>query len=77
MLKEITAQLNKFHHVLANRSQEIATEVRDQLMNPPTKNPYDILKDTLIKRTTLSEQRSLQQLLSTEDLGNQKLTQLL
>ena len=77
MLRGITAQVMKFHHVLANLSQEIATEVRDLLINPPEENPYDVLKETLIKRTTLSEQRRLQQLLSAEDLGDKKSTQQL
>ena len=77
MLRGITAQVTKFHNVPANLSQEIATEVRDLLINPPTENPYDVFKETLIKRTTLSEQQRLQQLLSAEDLGHQKPTQLL
>ena len=48
MLGGITAQLMMtFHHVLANFSQETATEVRDLLMNPPEENPYDVLKETL------------------------------
>ena len=47
----------KFHHILANLSQEIATEDRDLLMNPLAENPYDVLKETLIKRITLAEQR--------------------
>ena len=46
LLREITAQLTKFHHVLANLSQEIATRVRDLLMNPPEENPYDVPKET-------------------------------
>ena len=46
-------------------------------MNPPEENPYDVLKETIIKRTTLSEQRHLQQLLSAEDLGDQKPIHLL
>ena len=54
MLQGITAQVTKFHHVLANLSQEITTEVRDLLINPPEENPYNVLKETLIKRTTLS-----------------------
>ena len=67
----------KFHHVLDNLSHEIATEVRNLLMNPPAENPYDVLKGTLVKRTTLSEQLWLQQSLSAEDLGDQKPSQLL
>ena len=55
---------------------QIATEVRDLLMNLPEDNPYDVLKVTLVTQTTASEQRRLQQFLSAEDLGDQKLTQL-
>ena len=36
VLRGITAQLTKFHHVLANLAQEIATEIGDLLVNPPT-----------------------------------------
>ena len=69
--------MTKFHHVLAILSQDIATEVRNLLMNFPAGNPYDVVKETLIKKTTLSEQWWLQKLLSVEDLWNQKLTHLL
>ena len=52
-------------------------EVRDLLLNPPVDNPYDTLKAQLVKRTTASEQRKLQQLISGEELGDRKPTQLL
>ena len=39
----------KFNHVLGNLSQEIATEVKDLLINFPIENPYDTLKETLIE----------------------------
>ena len=66
MLSGITAQLTKFCHILADLSQQIATEVRDLLKDPPGENPYDILEETLIKRTTLPEQQRFQQLLSSQ-----------
>ena len=56
VLRGITTQLMKFHHILANISQAIATEVRVLQMNPPEENPNEILKETLIKRNTFSEQ---------------------
>ena len=77
MLKGIAAQLTKFQHILANLSQAITTEVRDLLMNSPYEYPYAALKDTLITRTILSEQRRLQQLFSIEGLGDQKPAHLL
>ena len=43
----------------------------------PATNPYDSLRETLIKRTTASEQKRLQQLLHTEELGDRSPSQFL
>ncbi|XP_037508781.1 uncharacterized protein LOC119385410 [Rhipicephalus sanguineus] len=51
--------------------------VRDILRSPPPDNPYDTPKAELIRRTTESEQRRLQQLLTAEELGHRKPTELL
>ena len=61
-----------FNYIIAN----LSTEIRDLILRPPDENPYDKVKEQLIKRTAASEQRRLQQLFSTEELGDHKLRQL-
>ena len=76
--RSITAQKTKFEYVVASLSPEYATEVRNLILHPPpATRPYDTLRDKLIKRTAASDQRLLQQLLHSEELGNRKPSQLL
>ena len=75
--RRITSQKTKFEHVVFSLSPEFAHEVRDLILTPPAENPYDNLKDALVRRTTASEQRRLQQLFSAEELGDRKPSQLL
>ncbi len=70
--RRITSQQSKFDYVVSSLSPEFAAEVRDLLLRPPADNPY-----TVLKRTTSSEQRKLQQLFTGEELGDRKPTQLL
>ncbi|KAM7313483.1 uncharacterized protein ISCGN_003345 [Ixodes scapularis] len=73
----ITSQVQRFHHIIAALPPNIAAEIRDLVLTPPADSPYDTLKAELIRRTTSSEQRRLQQLLTSEELGDRKPTQLL
>ncbi len=63
--------------MVSSLSPEYAAEVRDLLIRPPTDDPYKTLKTQLTKRTTASEQRKLQLLFTSEELGDKKPTQLL
>ena len=71
------SQKTRFDYVVSSLSPEFAIEVRDLLFRPPDKAPYDSLKAKLIKHTAASEQRKLQELISGEELGDSKPTQLL
>ena len=75
--RHVTSQQTRFEYVISGLSPEFATEVRDLLLRPPADTPYDTLKAELIRRTAASEQRKLQQLISGEELGDRKPTQLL
>ena len=75
--KRITSQATKFEHVIATLAPQYAAEVRDLILKPPDADPYDRLKEELIKRTTASEQRRLQLLFNAEDLGDRTPSQLL
>ena len=47
--QNITAQKTKFEYVIASLSPEYAAEVRDLPLRPPGENPYDVLKEQLVK----------------------------
>ena len=76
-MRHVTVQRTKFDHVVASLSPDFATEVRDLINRPPADAHNDSLREQLIKRTTASEQRKLQQLFSAEELGDRKPSQLL
>lgn len=75
--RNVTSQTTKYAYVVGALPADTAAEIRDILLNPPRDNPYDTLKTELIARTAMSSQRRLQQLLTNEQLGDQKPTQLL
>ena len=73
----ISTQQTKFQHIVASLSPEYASEVRDILINLPSINPFDALKEALITRTQQSEQARLRELLSNEELGDKTPSRLL
>ncbi|XP_064458869.1 uncharacterized protein LOC135369138 [Ornithodoros turicata] len=76
-LSGITSQLAKFRHAVSVLPQEVAAQLIDVLTAPPAANPYDALKAALLERTTASERKRFQELLSAEDLGDRRPTELL
>ena len=56
--RNITSQSTKFAYVVSSLQPEIAQEVRDLLIDPPTFDQYDKINSELIKRTYESEQKN-------------------
>ena len=73
----IIKHLTKLVHMVASLPPEFAAEVRDLVVNRPKSSPYDELRTELTKRTSPSESKKLQQLISAEELGERKPSQLL
>ena len=73
----IISQKTRFDYVVSSLSPEFAVEVRDLLLRPPDKALYNTLKAKLVRHTAASEQCQLQELISGEELGDRKPTQLL
>ncbi|XP_064488511.1 uncharacterized protein LOC135400609 [Ornithodoros turicata] len=76
-LAGISSQRTKFYHVIAALSPSAAEEVFDIIASPPADDPYDSLKNALLKRTSPSDRARLQQLLSSEELRDRRPSQLL
>ena len=68
--RRITVSRTKFDYVVSSLSPEFTTKVRDLLLRPPQETPYKVLKAELTKRTSASEQRRIQELVSAEELGD-------
>jgi len=75
--KPITESLTKYNYVVSHLPPEVATIVRDILMKPDEEDPYNNLKTTLVNRSGESSQQEIRQLLSGEELGDRKPSELL
>lgn len=76
-LRRITTQLSRFYHVVASLPPNVADEIDDVLTEPPREDAYDHLKSILLERTTASERSRIQQLLTAQELGDRRPSQLL
>lgn len=73
----ITSQLSRFYYVVASIPPAIADKLYDILSQPPPDDAYDHLKGVLLERTTASERTWIQQLLTAQELGDRRPSQLL
>lgn len=67
----------KFHLVISKLSRESIQQIGDILLNPPSEQKYDIIKQRLLSIYEESAERQFQKLIGEMDLGDQKPSQLL
>ena len=75
--RHITTELTKFRYIVAFLSPEVATEVRDILLDASPAQLYTTLRTARITRVGVTEDTRLQQLLEDEPLGDRRPSQLL
>ena len=75
--RNITQDGTKFDYIVGSLSPDTAGEIRDILLHPPETNKYEAIKTALLKKNELSDQKRLQELLSKEELGDRRPTQVL
>ena len=73
----ITTSRTKYEEIACALPTEYDTEIQDLILDPPEDQPYEKLKEQLIARIADSERQKLQQLLTAEELGDRKQSQLL
>ena len=75
--RNIVQDSTKYDYIVGSLSPETAGEIRELLIDPPEDDKYQAIKRALLKQNQMSDQKRLQELLSKEDLGDRKLTQIL
>ncbi|XP_064485846.1 uncharacterized protein LOC135398363 [Ornithodoros turicata] len=76
-MRHITSETTKYQHLVESLPPSAAAEVRDILLAPAADKPYSVLRDALVKRLMSSQEHRLQQVLSSEELGDRRPTQFL
>ncbi|KAH6938119.1 hypothetical protein HPB50_007038 [Hyalomma asiaticum] len=76
-LHHLTSAIFWFRHLLCNLSPEVAQEVADVSAAPLNDALYQRLKRSILDCTTTSESACLRLLLTSEELGDRRLSQLL
>ncbi|XP_031336309.1 uncharacterized protein LOC116165775 [Photinus pyralis] len=74
---KITREDTRFNHVLTVLPPEIADEVSDLIIQPDPNTPYTKLKSAIVTRMAMTDSQKLKKLLSGEELGSRKPSQLL
>ena len=67
----------KFYHAVAALPQDVAGQVLDLIRSPPKDDPYQVLRDRLVRLYTLNEYQRFESLVSLTLSGDQKPSHLM
>lgn len=70
--KGITQSRTKYEHIVTALPQEVIVTVLDVIKSPISENPYNHLKNILIERHSLSENKKLDKILSDSEIGDRR-----
>lgn len=76
VLARVSSDTIKFHYILSALPQTAIDSVLDYIQNLPENDIYKGLKQKLIERHSLSEERRIEELLSNTELGDKKPSEL-
>lgn len=74
--QKVTDDDEKFNLIVGCLDSETIDDVNDTIATPPEQDKYDALKKAIIKRTSASAEKRLQEVLSGMSLGDSKPSQL-
>lgn len=77
LMAGVTQDATKFHTVVASIESNILEKAAEIIVNPPSENMYDTLKNKLISSFTDSEEKRLKKLLTNVELADKKPSELL
>ena len=75
--KPITESVTKYNYCVAHLPAEVASIVRDVIIDQQKDDPYQQLKDAVIERCGESRSQEIRKLITGEQLGDRKPSQLL
>ena len=76
-IRNITSSRSKFYHAVAALPQDVAGQVLDLIRSPPKDDPYQVLRDRLVRLYTLNDYQRFESLVSLSLSGDQKPSHLM
>lgn len=71
-ISRINSETSRYNYILASLPQDIIESILDFVQNPPPNDIYKNIKELLIERHSLSLEKRIEQIISTESMGDRK-----